>query len=124
MTYTNRQDDIDKAKTITSKFYELVMAQKPDSIFNYCNNEIKTKSERQKQMQYILAESTRRFGKIKDIALIGASTKVRTGSKPFGEYRFTYKVLREKYTTKENFILADEDGKIRVFTYGVEKFVD
>lgn len=74
------------------------------------------------QLQYIIEESALRYGEIKDISLAQANSIVKTGAINSEEYRFTYKVLREKYATKENFILANEDGEIRVFTYGVEKF--
>ena len=121
-TYTNRKEDIDKAKAISSTFYKLLIAHKSDSIFDYCSNAIRTNDQRKSQLQYILEQSVLRFGEIKDVSLIQANSKVKTGANNSEEYRFAYKVLREKHTTKENFILANEEGEIRVFTYGVEKF--
>jgi len=117
VTYTNRQKDIDKAKIISSKFYKFVSTHKRDSIFKYCSNSIRTDEQLDKQLQYILEQGLLRFGKIKDISAIQASSKIKKGIKPFGEYRLTYKVVRDKETTKENFILADEDGEIRIFTF-------
>jgi|GEM_PF-1299644 len=121
-THTNRKQDIDKAKVVSSAFYTFLVKHKSDSVFVRCSNAIRNDDRVRSQLQYVLENSILRFGEIKNISLVQANSIVKTGAINSEEYRFTYKVLREKHTTKENFILANEDGKIRVFTYGVEKF--
>lgn len=121
-TYIDRKEDIDKARVVSSAFYKLLAAHKSDSIFSYCSSAIKMNDQERKKMQFILEQSVLRFGEMKEASLIQAKSKVQVGKRAFQEYRFTYKVIRDKYTTLENFILADEDNNIRVFTYGVEKF--
>ncbi len=118
-TNQNLPADREEAEAEIAKFHKLLDQKnykKTVTFFSPKFLEVTNKAE----LFNIYKVSDSLLGKVEHREVEKSETKVVNGSNPRSDYFFVYDAKRENFGSKEYFVLAKEDGKIKILTYRVQ----
>ncbi len=116
----NRENDKNDAEKVTNKFYAMVKAKKYDDMYDLFSFKFWAVTS-VKKMNDIYTMTQNKLGDIVDLKLSDWQTKVVSGTDPFAEYQLIYHNHRQKFDSKETFVLMrDTDDVIRIVAYDIK----
>jgi hypothetical protein len=115
----NREGDRKDAEKVTDQFYAMIKAKKYDDMYNLFSFKFWAVTS-VKKMNGIYTMTQNKLGDIVDMKLGDWQTKVVSGTDPSAEYRLTYNNHRQKFDSRETFLLMkDTDNVIRIVAYDI-----
>lgn len=117
-SFTNREEDKIDGEKVTNEFYTLMKGKEYSAAYSLFSKKFFEATDTGK-LNNIFTASENKLGSIDTISLENWQTVTVKGSDPKSEYLFSYEVKRKHFSSKEEFTMTKEGGKIKIVGYRV-----